>query len=289
MPRPSEPVPARTLLAVHAHPDDEATSTGAILAHYSAAGVRTVVVTCTNGECGDAPGGVKPGEPGHDPAAVAATRRAELEESCRILGVERLELLGFRDSGMAGWPQNDHPEAFSRLAVRAAVERLVPLLERYRPDVVVTYDADGFYGHPDHVQAHRVTVAALGAVASPARLFCPVIPSSARRRFLELVASDAGQELGDEIAEQPEVQFRSMDYPDDDLAAAVDCRLSAKTAFAALAAHQSQGDNLFMLRGGPDRFAEWFGVQAFASGRGDGPPRPGEPLDDLFAGLDGGD
>ena len=100
-----------TLMAVHAHPDDEAISTGGILARYSAEGVRTVLVTCTNGELGDAPGGIKPGEPGHDEAVVVPLRRKELEASCEVLGVTNLELLGYHDSGMEGWPQNDAPDA----------------------------------------------------------------------------------------------------------------------------------------------------------------------------------
>ena len=89
-----------TLMAVHAHPDDEASSTGGVLALYSDQGVRTVVVTCTNGEFGDAPGQVKPGEDGHDEQAVAQLRLDELRQSCKILGVTNLELLGYHDSGM---------------------------------------------------------------------------------------------------------------------------------------------------------------------------------------------
>ena len=92
-----------TMMAVHAHPDDEASSTGGVLATYAAQGIRTVVVTCTNGEFGDAQGGVKPGQDGHDEQAVARQRLAELRESCAILGVTDLELLGYHDSGMPDW------------------------------------------------------------------------------------------------------------------------------------------------------------------------------------------
>src|ERR1700758_2172803 len=88
-----------TLMAVHAHPDDEA-SGGGILATYADEGIRVVVVTCTNGDYGDAPGGIKPGQEGHDPAAVARLRLSELDESVRILGVDALETLGYHDSGM---------------------------------------------------------------------------------------------------------------------------------------------------------------------------------------------
>src|ERR1700678_3662579 len=103
-----------TLMAVHAHPDDEALGTGGILALYADEGVRTVLVTCTNGELGDAPGGNKPGEPGHDEKTVVPLRIGELEKSCRVLGVSHLELLGYHDSGMDGWPQNDAPGSFWR-------------------------------------------------------------------------------------------------------------------------------------------------------------------------------
>src|ERR1051325_1028447 len=92
-----------TLMAVHAHPDDEASSTGGVLAKYSAEGVRTGVVTCTNGEFGDAPRQVKPGTDGHDEQVVAQLRLSELRESCKILGVTNLELLGYHDSGMPDW------------------------------------------------------------------------------------------------------------------------------------------------------------------------------------------
>ena len=172
-----------TLMAVHAHPDDEATSTGGILARYAGQGIRTVLVTCTNGEMGDAPGGIKPGEPGHDEAAVVALRAEELEESCRILGITHLERLGYRDSGMVGWPSNDAPGAFWHVPVPTAAAPLAGLIERYQPDVVVTYDPNGFYGHPDHIQAHRITLAALDAAGSTARLYYPTIRRSRLAAF----------------------------------------------------------------------------------------------------------
>src|ERR1700729_1456850 len=132
-------------MAVHAHPDDEALGTGGVLARYGNEGVRTVLVTCTNGELGDGPNGVKPGEPGHDEAAVVAVRRRELEASCAILGVSHLELLGYRDSGMDGWSQNTAAGAFWTIPVDSAAARVGALMERYQPQVVVTYDEHGFY------------------------------------------------------------------------------------------------------------------------------------------------
>src|SRR6201996_596672 len=126
------PTPRLPLMAVHAHPDDEATGTGGVLAQYAAEGMRTVLVTCTDGRCGDGPGGVKPGEPGHDPAAVVAVRRDELEASCAILNVSHLELLGYADSGMMGWANNDEPGSFWTTPVDDAAAKLAKLMQHYQ-------------------------------------------------------------------------------------------------------------------------------------------------------------
>src|SRR3984893_3362895 len=134
----AHPLSTLTLMAVHAHPDDEAISTGGALARAAAEGIRTVVVTCTNGELGDGPGGVKPGEEGHDEAAVAATRLAELEEACRILDVTDLELLGYHDSGMVDWQFKDRADVFCNVPIEVSSGRLVELFEKYQPDVVIT-------------------------------------------------------------------------------------------------------------------------------------------------------
>ena len=137
-----------TMMAVHAHPDDEASSTGGVLALYSDQGIRTVVVTCTNGEFGDAPGGVKPGQDGHEEQAVAQLRLSELRQSCKILGVSELELLGYHDSGMPDWDYKDRPEAFCNIPQAEVAARIGGLIEAYRPQVVITYDDNGLYQHP---------------------------------------------------------------------------------------------------------------------------------------------
>src|SRR4051812_50140180 len=124
-----------TLMAVHAHPDDECSSTGGILAKYAAEGVRTIVVTCTNGELGDGPGGIKPGEEGHDTEAVAATRRGELRKACELLGVTHVELLGYHDSGMGGWGYKDDERAVNALPLDAAARRVPPPMETHPPEV----------------------------------------------------------------------------------------------------------------------------------------------------------
>jgi LmbE family N-acetylglucosaminyl deacetylase len=270
-----------TLMAVHAHPDDEASSTGGILARYADEGVRTVVVTCTNGELGDGPGGVKPGEPGHDEVEVVAMRRAELEASCRILGVSDLELLGFHDSGMMGWPQNSAPGAFWTTPVDEAAARLAVLMERYRPDVVVTYDANGFYGHPDHIQAHRVAVAAAEKTGIPAKVYLQAVPRSAMLGFAERLR-EAGVELPN-LGEGTDEAPPEIGTPDELIDAVIDVGSAVDRKWDALGAHASQTDNTFFMRMGKENFRTTFGREAFVRFYDrTGVPTPEE---DLFAGL----
>jgi len=263
-----------TLMAVHAHPDDEASSTGGVLAKYAAEGVRTVLVTCTNGELGDSPV-AKPGDDAHDEDEVVEMRLRELEDSCKILGVSHLEMLGYHDSGMMGWPSNEAEEAFWSVPVDVAAEPLAELLLRYRPQVVVTYDDFGFYGHPDHIQAHRITIAALDKTGLDAKLYFPTIRRSALAGFAEQMT-----ELGLELPEVDDSRFGS---PDEDIAATIDCRDYAAAKRAALAAHASQQDNMFFLQLPEDFFAEAFGVEEFIKMRD--PTGSPTPETDLFAGL----
>lgn len=265
-----------TLMCVHAHPDDEAISTGGILARYAAEGVETVLVTCTGGELGDAPGGVKPGEPGHTGNKVLSLRRQELETSCAALGVGHLELLGYHDSGMMGWAQNDADHAFWRADVDEAAERLARLMERYRPQVVVTYDENGFYGHPDHIQAHRITVAAIERTGIPEKLYYPAIPASTIPRFSEMLAR-LGVDVPAEIEDAP------FGTPDEQIGAVIDCSAYTSAKFASLSAHSSQAENIFFLSLGEQVFGEVFSQEAFVRAR-DRTGRSGVE-DDLFTGL----
>src|SRR5260370_15206775 len=177
--------PPLTLMAVHAHPDDESSSTGGVMATYSDEGVRTLVVTCTNGEFGDGPAGIKPGEDGHDRADVALTRLAELREACKHLGVAELELLGYHDSGMPEWEYRHSPEAFCNIPLDEVTDRISGLIERYRPQVVITYDPDGAYQHPDHVHAARAAIAAVEKTDIPAKLYLTAMRRSEWRQGLE--------------------------------------------------------------------------------------------------------
>ncbi|MDG4780184.1 PIG-L family deacetylase [Micromonospora sp. WMMD961] len=269
-----------TLMAVHAHPDDEATSTGGVLARYADEGITTVLVTCTDGRCGDGPGGVKPGDPGHDPAAVVAMRRAELEASCAVLKVSHLETLDYADSGMMGWSTNDQPGAFWTTPVAEAAGRLAELIRQYQPDVIVTYDENGFYGHPDHIQAHRITMAAVELTDSPAKVYWTTVPRTAFEQFGRIM-----RELGVDWAEPDEAAepMPQLGLPDDEITTWVDANSYGGQKFDALAAHASQTENIFFLQLGRDRFTELMGVETFLRVR----DRTGAPTpeDDLFAGL----
>ena len=270
-----------TLMAVHAHPDDEATGTGGILARYAAEGIRTVLVTCTDGACGDGPGGVKPGEPGHDPVAVAALRREELKASCDILNITHLEMLDYADSGMMGWATNDAPESFWRTPVEQSAARLAELMRRYEPDVVVTYDENGFYGHPDHIQANRITVAALALTDLTPKLYWTTVPQSAMRKFMDLMREfdpDWTEPDPAEAATLPEIGL-----PDEEITTWVDTSEFGGQKFDALAAHASQGENIFFLKMGQERFTELMGVETFVRVQ-DTTGAP-VPENDLFAGL----
>ena len=164
----------RALLAVLPHPDDETFAVGGTLARYAAAGVRTVLVICTGGEVGEI------SDPAlATPETLGVVRAGELAASARALGIARSVTLGYRDSGMAGTPDNDHPASFNQASLDEATGKLVAIVRQERPDVLVTYDDNGFYGHPDHIKAHQITVAAFDAAADPATRAIPVVAVSA--------------------------------------------------------------------------------------------------------------
>ena len=260
-----------TFLAVHAHPDDEASSTGGLYRVLANEGVRTVLVTCTNGEFGDAPGGVKPSDDGHDPDDVATLREGELDRAVEILGISRLVRLGHRDSGMMGWPQNNDPRAFWATPVEAAAAELAVILAEERPQVIVTYNEVGFYGHPDHIQAHRITLAAIRLLDYEPTLYFNAIPSSvmkiyearwaeedARRR-----AADAAKGIVREPDPADEAEGIDMATPDEAIDVTVDVSSGAGAKFDALAAHESQIGDSFWIRQGREAFIassgrEWF-------------------------------
>ena len=150
-----------TLLAVRPHPDDESSSTGGMLAYYSARKVRTGVVICTGGEEGEIR------DPDMDPVAdrsrLRELRTQEVKDACEILGVAELRMLGFRDSGMADTSANQHPEAFVNAERSEAACRLVRIIRELRPRVIVTEPPGGAYPHPDHITCHEITMDAFEA------------------------------------------------------------------------------------------------------------------------------
>jgi len=274
-----------TLMAVHAHPDDEASSTGGVLATYSGQGVRTVVVTCTNGEFGDALGGVKPGQDGHDKDEVAQLRLAELRESCKILGVTDLELLGYHDSGMPDWDYKNRPEAFCNVPIADVAARIAALIEHYRPQVVITYDDKGMYQHPDHVHASRAAATAVAATAAadgiPAKFYLSAMRGSDWQKVWEALHA-AGVQVPDAARFTPQMR-QQMAEAEQRITTTIDIRPVLGRKREALLAHASQiSDSWFSKL--PAEIAETaFGRESFIRAS-DATGAP-VPEDDLFAGL----
>jgi N-acetyl-1-D-myo-inositol-2-amino-2-deoxy-alpha-D-glucopyranoside deacetylase len=274
-----------TLLALHAHPDDETLTMGGTLARYSAEGVRTVIVTCTSGDLGDvlAPGLSADGE------SVGTLRERELDAATRRLGVSRVVKLGYLDSGMAGWPENTRPGAFAAADLDEAVGRVVEVIREERPQVMVIYDASGGYGHPDHVRVHQVGVAAFQRCRSedrPAKLYFVRFPrawATEFRRALKQAGLPAprGAPAGvdsDEVAE--------IGVPDQVITTEIDVAAYVQTKLAALVCHASQIPPEHFLRRMPADLAHRLWAHEYYS-REVGPTskQAGERETDLFSGL----
>jgi LmbE family N-acetylglucosaminyl deacetylase len=161
-----------TFFLVHAHPDDECSGTGGLLARSAMEGHTSVLITCTNGDRGEVKGmpSLHPQESAEDRRRLAEIRQRELEEAARILGITHLHQLGYSDSGMDGWESNGRPEAFANADLTEAGEKIACFIRQYRPEVLVTYDEQGGYGHPDHLMAHRAAMAALEIAEDDTRL-----------------------------------------------------------------------------------------------------------------------
>ncbi|HEY8740849.1 MAG TPA: PIG-L family deacetylase [Candidatus Dormibacteraeota bacterium] len=263
-------------MAVHAHPDDEGVQTGGVLALAAKAGIQTVLVTCTNGEMGDSPDGLKPEADGHDTVATSELRLSELRVAVRELSIAHQELLGYRDSGMMGWPQNDDPSCFWRTPLDEATARVAELMERYRPEVVVTYDEKGLYGHPDHIQAHRATIAAAEQTGIPQKIYEIAFPLSMMKAFAEM-QREAG--VAPPEAEEP----TPLGTPDELITTTVDVSSAWEEKRAAVFAHASQMANFDFLKLDPELLKAAFGQEYFVR-RFD---RTGSPVPetDLFAGV----
>lgn len=270
-----------TLMAVHAHPDDEASSTGGVLALYSGQGIRTVVVTCTNGEFGDAPGQVKPGQDGHDEQAVAQLRLAELRQSAKILGVSHLELLGYHDSGMPEWEYKDRPDAFCNVPLADVAARVAGLIELYQPQVVVSYDDKGMYQHPDHVHAARAAAAAAAASTVPAKFYQTAMRASSWQRVWEALR-ELGAEVPDEREFTPEQRQQAAEA-EERITTSIDIRPVLDRKREALFAHASQIQDSWFSKLPPEVSEVAFGQETFV--RVTDTTGAVVPETDLFAGL----
>ena len=243
-------------MCVHAHPDDEALFTGGASALYAARGAHCVLVTCSNGQFGIDPAGRAGDDPAHDEAATRAARAGELQRAARLVGFERLVNLGFDDSGMAGWEQNHAPNAFANCDVEATARVLASLLDSVSATVVLTYDENGFYGHPDHVMAHRITRRAVELAASPQRLYYPIVPTSVLSEFVPDAAAleiflpawvlDAGIGVADEL-----------------VSCALDVGAYVGIKQAAIAAHETQIDNADLVSMDQGMFLALFGTEYY--------------------------
>jgi N-acetyl-1-D-myo-inositol-2-amino-2-deoxy-alpha-D-glucopyranoside deacetylase len=220
-----------SLLLVHAHPDDESIGTGATMASCAAEGVRVTLVTCTLGELGEI---IPPSLRHLTPDELGAYRIGELDQACRQLGVGDHRFLGgagrWRDSGMMGLPDNDDPRCFWRADLDEAAGQLATVIEEVRPQAIVSYDANGFYGHPDHIQAHRVTGLARELAAPDARLYATAMPRSVLARALELPPGSRFQRSAD----------LSPSVPDDTITTEVDAGDYLDRKLAAMRAHATQ-------------------------------------------------
>jgi len=268
-----------TLMAVHAHPDDEA-SGGGILAAYADQGIRVVVVTCTNGEFGDAPGGIKPGEDGHDKDEVARLRLAELDKSAKILRVSDVEALGYHDSGMPDWDYKNRPDAFCNIPIETVADRIGGLITKYQPQVLVTYDDQGAYQHPDHVHASLAAQAAAKATGIPAKVYLSTMRSSTWRKIW-----DALRAAGEDVPQWEEDEDRSQRALDSEerITTTIDIRSVLGRKRDALFAHGSQINDSWFSRIPQEVSEAAFGYEYFIRvADSTGAPLP---EDDLFAGL----
>ena len=260
-----------TLLSFHAHPDDESITTAGTIAKAVEAGHRVILVWATRGEHGEVDEGfLDPGE------ELWRRREEESRRSAEILGVHRIEFLGYVDSGMMGTPENDAPESFWRADVGEAASRLAGILQEARADVLTVYDDHGGYGHPDHIQVHRVGVRA-GELAGTARVFEATQNRERVRRLMERIV-ETGVDIPGDI---DPADLEAFGTPESALTTAVDVSAFLDRKRSAMAAHASQvAESSMFLALPPDLFAEAFGTEWFVR-RG---ARRGIAEDDLFAG-----
>ncbi len=244
-----------TLVCFHAHPDDESIATAGVMASAAEAGHRVVLVVATQGEEGEVPDGfLGPGE------ALADRRVVETARSADILGVARVEFLGYRDSGMIGTPTNEHPDCFWRADVDEAAERLAAILRDEAADVLTVYDDHGAYGHPDHIQVHVVGVRAAALAGTPT-VYESTINRDAMHRLME-DARAQGLDVG--AVDEPEVEAAELGVPEAQLTTEVDVTAWIERKRASMRAHASQiAEQSFFLAMPDEAFVRAFGTEWF--------------------------
>ncbi|HUX88825.1 MAG TPA: PIG-L family deacetylase [Chloroflexota bacterium] len=283
------------IMAVHAHPDDEVIGTGGTFLRYAEEGQRTVLVCATRGEEGEI----------HDPDLVeeearprlAEIRTRELQGAAQVLKIGSVELLDYRDSGMAGTPANEHPACFHQADLDEATARLVRLIRHHRPDVLISYNAFGGYGHPDHIKAHLITKAAFERAAEPTfaptpelnpwqpvKLYETAIPREAMVRLREIMRqrNPNPQAEQDSNAWDPE----KLGTPESEITTILDTRRYREARLAALRCHRTQiPEDSFFLQPFPEGVSSdlFFGSEHFVRVRSLVPAPDRE--DDLLAGL----
>ena len=278
------------LLAVFAHPDDEAFGTGGTLAHYAAAGTEVTLVCATRGEVGEI------ADPSYaSPETLGWIREQELQCAAETMGVNRLILLGYRDSGMAGTAENEDCRAFINAPAGEVVVRLVAIIRQIRPQVVITFEPNGGYGHPDHLAAHRHTVRAfqlaadpvvypeLGPAWQPDRLFYSVIPRSFFLRMREGMVS-----LGMDTADFDKRMGDTMPgWPDEEINMILDVSDTVEAKWDALNCHRTQFGPGNLFRQLPDdKVKALMSHEYYALAWPE--PEPGLRMADLFDGLPDG-
>ncbi len=261
-----------TIVSFHAHPDDESIQTGGTLARAARNGHRVVLAFATRGEHGEVAEGFLAAD-----ETLGQRRELECQRSAEVLGAARVWFLDFVDSGMVGTPENDLPGSFWGADLEEAAERLAGLLREEQADVVTIYDPNGVYGHPDHLQVHRVGVRA-SELAGTAIVLEATMNRDHLRRMIEI-----GREMG-QIAEEdvPDVsQESTFGTPEDELTHAIDVRDLIAVKRASMAAHASQiSETSFFLAMPAEAFEASFGWEWYI--RRDLAPRE-EKLDDILA------
>lgn len=275
------------LLAAFAHPDDECLGAGGTLAHYASAGVPVALVCATRGEVGEI------SDPGlATPENLGEVREEELRCACQAMGVSELVFLGYRDSGMAGTPENNNSRAFVNAPADEVTSRLVGIIRRLRPQVVITFEPNGNYGHPDHITIHRHTIAAFHAAADPARypehgppwqaarLFYSVLPKSLIREMRQQM-----EVLGmDTRAFTERFKDREPGWPDEQVHLRFNVADIVEAKWTAFRCHRTQfgPDNIFR-RLQEETVKKMISYEHFALAWPD--PTPGLQLSHLFADL----